>query len=163
MRFRQRHIQETIVKHLREGLTDLGWVVEPRNFGGPPLIFREVDRQERVARIEPNTLSIWIDREMADHIAELGGPLYNVDLDAVVDVYASSASVAVSIASDIKDLVRDRSIPLLNFAGPTPVQGGGTVGFDGAFIDRPAGDVNAVEFKGAWRVVALQVQVAFTD
>jgi hypothetical protein len=161
MRFLQRNVRETVAQHVKTSLTSLGWVDEPVNFGAEPVVFREVDRQA-VEGIVPTTVSIWVPDEGPDRLAELGGPLYKATIGVVMDVYASKQSIAVAVASDIKALFRDRTIPLYDFSVSTPVQGG-VIELDSAYIDRPNVRANAIEFAGVWRVVRAFTTVYFED
>lgn len=164
VRYLQRSVRQTVVDYTKLKLTELGWVDDPVNFGAEPVQFIEVDRREKVERIDPTTVSIWIPNESADRIAELGGGLYVTDIDIMVDIYAQKAAYAINIGSDLKDIFRDRSIPLIDYvsSGSTLVEAG-MVEFMGAYIDRPASPPNAIEFRGTYRTVRLYSRVWFED
>lgn len=159
MRFLQRNVHRSVFDHLALRLDELGWVDDPVNFGAEPVMFKEVDAQEGVERIEPTTVALWVPQESADRLGELGGPLYRCDVDMVIDVYASQASFATALASDIKELFRERFIPLLDHSVSTPVQAG-IVELMGAWIDRPRSSAS-LEFAGVWRQVRCYTQVTF--
>jgi hypothetical protein len=161
MRFLQRHLHATLAAFFTEQLTDLGWVTEPTNFGEPPLNMVTTDRTTRLEAIEPNALALTIDQQGRDALAQLGGGAYETEVLVLADVYGTSPSVAVSIASDIKDLVRDRYLPIADMTASTPVQTGVVAELEDAVMTRPDGDVNAVEFKGAWRIVRFYARVHF--
>lgn len=166
MRFLQRSVRQTVVDYVKGELAELGWVEEPINFGADPVVFIEVDRQERVDRIDPTTLSVWIPGESQDRLTELGGVLYQTNIDIVLDIYAEKAAYAIALGSDLKDLFRDRAIPLIDHGAATPpstpVQAG-TIEFRGAWLDRPSAPVNALEFRGKMRTVRLYCLVTFED
>lgn len=161
MRYLQRNVHRSVFDHLVTQVTAMGWVDDPVNFGAEPVTFHEVDLREGVSRIEPTSVAVWVPSESSDRIAELGGVSWTADLDFVIDIYASQASFSIALASDIKDLFRERSIPLLDHgSGSTPVQAG-TVELEGAWIDRPTS--SALEFNGVWRQVRGFTRVWFEE
>lgn len=164
IRFRSRHVRQTIADYIEAGLTDLGWVNAPTNFGAIPLTFQEVDPEEPQQGIQvlPNTVSTSLGDEPDDEEYELGGGLESVEFPVFVDVYAENNSMAVSIASDIKQLLKHTVIPVTDYTGtPTPhpteyMEFESVIG-----PERPPASIGATEFKRHWRVVKAIAVVYF--
>lgn len=163
MRQLQRNTRESLVRFLRAGFDHLGWNVEPFPFGNQyGLTVVGEDPFEEAKEVVPNTVAVTVASENDDRLQELGGPLYGADFQFRLDVYAEQPAIAVAIGSDIKSMVRDRQLPILDFAASTPVESG-TLELTDAMIVRPAGDTRAVEFRQRWRVVNLFGRATFED
>lgn len=173
MRFRSRHVQQTISDYLVAGITELGWINEPRIFGlDAPVRVIDVDPdqitsddpeeiRELRSRLDGVTMAINVEEEDEDLIAELGGPLYRVAMPMSVDVWADLASIATSLASDVKSLLRDAHIPVRDYAnGGTPVEGS-YIEPEMVRISRPPGNVIGIDFKKRWRIVGFDARVWF--
>jgi hypothetical protein len=121
LRFRYRHVRATIADYVEQGLVDLGWVNEPRNFGILPITFNEVDAETNTELIKPNLISITLGNEPEDDEVELGGGLEAVEYPFFVDIYAENTPIALSIASDVKKLLKHRATPVLDYTTGTGV------------------------------------------
>lgn len=119
MRFRQRHVHATIVKLITDGLGDLGWygstipLVRP-NFGASPVVIKDYEPQQAGETPAPNTVAISIDHQGDNEPFELGG-LQTCEYTVFIDIYGQSEPIAVAIADDVKDLIVDQSMPVLDF------------------------------------------------
>ena len=163
MRFRQRHLHQTCADHIRTGLTTLGWVNPPVNFATRPVTFIEIQPDEAGVRVNPNTVATTIGDEPEDLDEELGAGLTSCDFTLFVDVYGIDQSVAVSIAGDVKDLLRNRQIPLLDYtASVTGDVTTAVIEFDTVVIDRPAVSANGPD-KQHWRIVKAVARLLYVD
>jgi hypothetical protein len=153
MRHRLRHVQQTIADHVEQGLIELGWVEPPINFGASPVRFQDVE-PDAARRLEGNVVGVVIEDEGPVSEFELGGGVEQVDYDLGVSVYAESSGIAMALADDIKDLVSNRVIPLLDYTQqpPTPVPGHHIELVDVRVQRRTAGEIG-FESKRSWRVL----------
>lgn len=175
MRFRSRHVQQTLSDHIRAGIATLGWIGTNRVFG--------LDRDVRIIDVEPDeiatndpaetealrgrlegtTMAISIETEDEDLIAELGGPLYRVSMPTVVDVWSDRSSIVMSLASDVKSLLRDAHIPVRDYANGGAEIPGSYIEPVYVTIEKPSGNVIGIDFKKRWRIVAFDANVWFED
>lgn len=164
LRFRQRHVRQTIADYIQAGLTDLGWVDAPVNFGATPLTFQEIDAEETVQgqQVAPNTVSTTLGDEPDDETYELGGGLESVDLPVFIDIYAENHSLAVSIASDVKRLLKHKATPVVDYTGTPTASATEYIEFESVIgPERPPASIGATEFKRHWRVVKAIAVVYF--
>jgi hypothetical protein len=114
MRFRERHVHATIVKHVTDTLTTLGWVNPPINFGTTPVTFLDYQPLEAGQTPAFNTVAISMGDQSDNEEYELGG-LLACRYTVFIDVYGENAPIGISIAEDIKDALSGRVIGLLDF------------------------------------------------
>ena len=178
MRFRSRHVQQTLSDFIREGITGLGWIQqasEDRVFGleedvrvidvDPDEVATD-DPEETKAlrkRLAGTVLAVSIETEDEDLVAELGGGLYRVGMPTVVDIWSDRTSVAMSLASDVKGLLRDQHIPVRDYANEGVEVEGSYIEPVYVSIERPSGNVIGIDFKKRWRIVAFDSLVWFQD
>lgn len=151
MRFQLRHVQQTLADYIETGLTGLGWVNEPRNFGGAPLEFRDVEPDVDEA-ITGRIVATVLPDVGPNEAFELGGGLRQIIYDLHVHVRTEQQSVTNSVCQDVVDLLTDRQTDMVDYTGvPTSVQGA-YIEFETVVIDRPF-VLRTVEFRRPWRVV----------
>ena len=165
LRFRSRHVHRTIAAFMEERLGLLGWTGDPVNFGTAPIIFKEVVPDENGAPIAANTVSISLGDIDEDALGQLGGGLWETILPVFFDVYGASASVAQSIAEDIKEQVtRGVVLPVYNWnevAVPVLVAGE-YIEFENVIgPERPAGSAVSQDFRRFWRIVKAEAHVYY--
>lgn len=104
-----RHLYQSVFDHLDGGLDDLGW----KSPGG----FKEFlvrtqsyvpDEGQGSSQLQPNLVAITLLDEGVEVPEELGDTLVSIDLGFVADIYGENQAVALSIAEDVKDLLRGR-------------------------------------------------------
>lgn len=164
LRFRSRHVRRTLAAFVEETLAELGWVNEPVNFGSLPVTFEEIQPDENGKAIAPNTVAVTIGDVAADELYELGGGLYHLLVPAFFDVYGVNASIAQSIADDIKEqITRENIIPLYDWTIATaPVKTTSTIEFENALgPERPVAAAVSQDFKRFWRVVKVECHVYY--
>lgn len=165
LRFRPRHVHKTIADHIEAELVDLGWVNTPVNFGTTPVTFREFEPDEPTL-IDVNTVAITLGDELPDAELELGGRLLETKFVLFVDVYAANHSIARSICSDVKNVICDLPLTLLDYT--TDDDGVATaerifIPRDSVLVERPDGTADAKDYRRTWRVVKATVEVTFQD
>jgi hypothetical protein len=167
MRFRPRHVHKTIADHLEAELDTLGWVTAPINFGTTAVTFSEFEPDEpNPVEIEPNTVSIVLGDELPDQELELGGRLLSTKFVLFVDVYGANSSIARSICSDVKDVLADLYLTVLDYT--SNANGVATaeriyIERDSIVVERPDGAADAKDIRKNWRVVKATVEVTFQD
>lgn len=115
MRFRPRHVHQTVVEALTVELTARGWVNSPVNFGAVPITIVDYQPIEAGENIAVNTVAISMGDETATDPFELGAGLREVSWPVFVDVYPTSESLGLSVADDVKSYLTDLQLPLRDF------------------------------------------------
>ena len=166
LRFRVRHVHKTIADYLEAELTRLGWVDEPVNFATVPMTFLEFQPDEAGKTIAANTVAITLGDEPAALDIEMGDGLREIAFPVFVDVYGANQSIAASIASDIKCLLEDKYMPVLDFVAsatgtPPPSASSWTRTTSASrSLTPPAG---AQDFRRFWRVVKTTARVHYIE
>lgn len=177
LRFRQRHVHQTISDYLVSNLQQLGWgnsaagpddpVNANVNFGGVPMTFVETPPDEAGVAIAANSMSIAIGDEPSDQVEQLGGGLISVGYPLIVDIYGQDHSFSVSISQDVKDLLSRKVIPLYSYmAVPrTPVAGSYIEFEDVIGPERPEGGqtASADSFRRYWRTMRATATTYFSQ
>ncbi len=166
MRFRVRHVHKTIADYLEAELDRLGWVREPINFGTTPMTFLEFQPDEAGTTIAANTVAITLGDEPAAADLEMGDGLREIAYPLFVDVYGANQSIAASIASDIKQLLEDRYMAVLDFSASSA--GVATaerieLDKDDVSVEKPDAASGAQDFRRFWRVVKTTARVHYIE
>ena len=168
MRFRDRHVEATIAAYVRGGLSDLGWVSEPINFGATPLTWvDEVPTENSDVQVAPNTVAMTFGDIGEEGLEQLGGGLYSLNIPVFFDVFGDNGTIARCICSDILDLLkRDKVIPTLDWTTGTGDQTAETILFDVVMgPERPPASemASSGDFRKHWRVVKATAVVTYQD
>ena len=166
LRFRGRHVQQTIASYVAQQMDTLGWVSAPINFAGTPMTFIESVPEETAANtaVAPNTLAITLGDEPDELEEQLGGGLYTVRYPLFIDIYGESYSGSRSIAIDVKDILTRKSIPVFDWSAvPTQVLGSWIEFENVRGPGTPQGSLNASGFRKFWRTVTGQALATFSD
>lgn len=115
MRFRPRHVHQTVIDAVTAELTARGWVNTPVNFGTAPITVVDYQPIEAGEQIADNTVAISIGDETATDPFELGAGLRETSWPVFVDIYAVSESLGLSVADDVKAYLTDREMALLDY------------------------------------------------
>lgn len=115
MRHQERHLHQTIVKHLQAALTNLDWFEDPAPFGAEPATLIGYQPLEAGETPAYNTVAVTMGDSTASEAFELGGGLYMRSYAVFVDVYGESEPVGAAIADDIRDSLTDHLIALKDF------------------------------------------------
>lgn len=166
LRFRIRHVHKTVADYIEAEMVTLGWVNAPVNFDTVPMTFLEFQPDEAGKAIAANTVAITLGDEGAAEDEEMGDGLRAVAYPLFVDIYGANQSIAASIASDIKTLLEDHYMPVLDFttnpAGvPTTEQI--ELDKDEVTVERPNAAVGATDFRRFWRIVKSTVVVHYIE
>lgn len=153
MRFRQRHVHQTLVDYVKAQLVAKGWVSGPINFGATPVTFLTAVPEFGGTTIAKNTVAISMGDEPEDQDEELGGGLISCDFVLFVDVFGEDAAIAVSIASDVKDSLKHLVLPVRDYtSNPTGDVTTAALELDNVVIETPPVATSNVD-KRFWRVV----------
>lgn len=109
LRFAPRHIHQTVVDYLTARLDELDWTTSTPPLGASQLLiqtFRPLESE--ASRIKSGTLSIALGDEAAPLDEEMGGPLASQDFDLYVDIFQERDADAVSVATDVRDILMGR-------------------------------------------------------
>lgn len=167
LRFRTRHTAKTLADHLEAELASMGWVDPPINFETVPITFLEYQPEDAGREILPNTVAITLGDESADEPLELGassGGLWSVEYPVFVDIYGANASIATSIAGDVKTVLGDLVLAVKDFvADPLGVDTPELLYVDRetVSVERPPASVGSPDLRRYWRVVKGIVTVRF--
>lgn len=166
LRFRARHVHKTVADYVEAQLTSLGWVTTPVNFGTTPMTFLEFQPDLAGLTIAPNTVAITLGDEPAADDEELGDGLRVIRFPVFVDVYGENQSIASSIASDVKRLLEDAYMPVLDFT--SQVNGVATTEYleldkDDLLVERPDAAAGLADFRRHWLVVKAMAQVHYVQ
>jgi hypothetical protein len=171
LRFRGRHVSQTIASYVRQSLSARGWgdrdkpitdpVNQSLNFGSEQPLWYISTLPEFVdpAKVTTNMVAITLGDEGEDELEQLGGGLYSVTYPLTVDIYGETASGSLSIAGDVKAVLSYRALPVYDFSDvPTPVEGE-HIEFES--VRGPAKPERAEgasgEFRRHWRSVTADV------
>jgi hypothetical protein len=109
LRFRGRHVSQTIASYVRQSLSARGWgdrdkpitdpVNQSLNFGSEQPLWYISTLPEFVdpAKVTTNMVAITLGDEGEDELEQLGGGLYSVTYPLTVDIYGETASGSLSI------------------------------------------------------------------
>lgn len=167
LRFRSRHVHHTLALHLEAELTRLGWAgAGAINFGTVAATFVEIQPDEAGDKILPNTIAITLGDEPAADDEEMGDGSRVIAYPLFVDVYGENQSIAVSIASDVKHLLEDLYLPVLDYT--TSTSGTSTEEYleldkDDLLVQTPPAAATMADFRRYWRVVKTIAQVHYVQ
>lgn len=153
MRHRQRHLHYTILKHLREELTLLGWTSGDGNFGSPLVTFLDYEPIEAGKTPALNTVAVSMGDQGEDTAFEMGGGMYECRYTVFVDIYPANEPIGVALADDIKFAMVDEIIPLKVFTtDPNGVEVDAQIEFDDVMVEVIPSAASTLD-KRSWRAV----------
>lgn len=156
IRFKERFVQQTIVEHLRTGLGELGWLEAPAPLGAEVVHLVEDWDPELLTDERRNMVAVNYESDLGDKVAELGGGLRRLTMDFAIDVVCENRSIATSVASDVRMLLDDAVLGLLDFTLDEPVAlEGAVIELEDVQISRTLATVQGVDLRARWRVVDL--------
>lgn len=166
LRFRIRHVHKTIADYLEAELITLGWVSDPVNFATAPMTFLEFQPDEAGKAIAANTVAITLGDEPSALDLEMGDGLREIAFPVFVDIYGANQSIAASIASDVKHLLEDRYLQVLDYT--TSSAGVATaerieLDKDDVSVEKPQAAQNVSDFRRFWRVVKTTARVQYIE
>lgn len=174
LRFRYRHLHATMADYIRDALLSLNWgdaSLDPTdpanaaiNFGGTPVTYVAYQPLIEGQPIVENMVCITLGDEPHAADQEIGDGLKAIDIPLFIDIYGTNRSISESIASDLKDLLEDAYVPLLDYAQQPPAMTGETIELDkdDILIQQPQAALDATDVKKQWRVVKTIARVYYT-
>lgn len=169
LRYRERHVLETVKTFILAELTTKGWVTAPRNFGTLALtVMSDIHPEdEENVQVVPNTLAISLGDVDEEEEMQMGGGLYENRLPIFFDVYAENGTIARAICNDIAESInRGKVITLQDFTTGTGVDTTEVIEFDEVVgPERPDASVmaQAGDFRKHWRVVKAFAAAHYQD
>lgn len=174
LRFRYRHVHQTVADYIIEALEALGWGNAGKahddpinlvvNFETDPATYVTFQPDEAGKPIVANTIAITLGDEPAADDNEMGSTLRTVQFPVFVDIYGANQSIAQSIASDVKRLFEDRYLLVKDYTADA-ISTAEQVEFDKDDVDitKPIASVGATDFKRYWRVVKTTARVTYLE
>lgn len=162
LRFAVRHVQRTLEDLVEAHLTRLGWLGPEVPFGEPPVVFQRGRMDEAELRaVTGNLVAVSFGNEPDDVPLEMGGGLQLTEHYLFVDCIGREESVALALASDLKDCLAGRApgtsryVPVSSYltSPATPV-----VGHRLELIDVIREKPDTVEYRRNWHVVKATVE-----
>lgn len=113
LRHVSRHLQQTVSLHLKQALTDLGWLDEVTLFGSPGFTVQLGRMPEKKRNeVEPNLIAITFGDEPPEEEQELGGGLTLLRTQVGVDVVPDTDALGIAVCSDVRDVLSGRLDPI---------------------------------------------------
>jgi hypothetical protein len=163
MRFRSRHVHETLKQYVTDTLTSQGWVSAPVNFGTTPVTVLGHMPLEAGETPAPNTVAVSLGDESKQEDEELGAGLQSVRYVFFVDVWGATEGVGESIAQDVKDAFVNKVLTLRDFT--SDADGTATTDqleFEMVVVEKIASATTTVD-KRTWRSVKGTAVCYFQD
>lgn len=161
MRWRQRMVQQTLVDHVTAELDTLEWMGPDRLFGlSEDLSIIEVQPDE-VTEIPANVLALYIEDQDRDTERQMGGGLYSIDYSLLADMRCEQASITVSLAEDVKQVLHRLAMRVRDYSEETPVETNEVVEVEVEAVERPSQTVRASELRRTWRVLTAIATVTY--
>lgn len=172
LRFRYRHVHATLFADIRSRMIELGWgdsslpanapANATVNFGTGPATYVDYPPEE-IGPVNPNTIVVTLGDEPAAEDLEMGSTFREVAIPLFVDVYGANQSIAVSIASDIKDICEDAYLVVRDHTQvpPAPTNEVIELDKDDVGVSRPSASIGAQDFKRYWRTVNTLARVSY--
>lgn len=165
LRFRNRHVSKTIAEFIKQGMTELGWVNAPTNFGATPFIIREYQPERAGEDISENTLMVTEGDPGIAEPAEMGPGLWTYQVPVYVDIYGESRELARSVAGDMFDWIfRHPVIRVQDWTDPANPVDTTDVTVEWENLEGPLTPqlaASAMDFKRHWKVVKVEAHVFY--
>lgn len=176
MRWPTRQLQASIDKHLREGLTSLGWLTDPPQHTAYPVVWEpDHDTEGMVAGGGPqseNLIGLSVGTVPEGQAQEIGRGLVAVNVPVFLDIYGENRSIALNLSDDVMGILQgevwtpSRYIPFYDHSTQPP-----TLVTDRAIEVRlpearwPGGGtaLGMVEWRRRWRVVSFTATMYFNS
>lgn len=106
LRFAPRHVSQTVFDFTVGKMNTLGWSGPDVPFGAAQVQFFSAPVRDNLdtSRLQPNSIAIYSGVEQRAADIELGGGLQQEPFVMFAEVYGENTGIAVSIASDIRDI-----------------------------------------------------------
>lgn len=170
MRWRSGQVQASVSKHLKDGLSSLGWFDDPPRWTATNFVWDPDHDPEAVAAgngpANPNTIGLSLGDVPDNSILDLGGGLQSVNIPVFIDIYAENRATARNLGDDIQQILqgelwtRTRYIPLFNH-NVTPAVVDHTQALEARIVDA-RWTSGPGDWRRRWRVVSFTATVYFT-
>lgn len=171
LRFRYRHVHATLFEYVRTQLIALDWgdaaqaanhpVNSAINFGAPPMTYINVQPDEGGLQIAPQTLAVTLGEEPPSEDQELGAGITQVPYPLYVDVYGQNQAIASAVTSDLKEILEDVYIPVVDQVTGQPTDETIEIWHEDVTSGRPQASLGAQDFKRYWRSLSAIARVDY--
>jgi len=161
IRFRSRHLHATLAHLLRTELAALGWMNTPAVFGAAPVTVVDYQPDERGEPIARNTVAVTIGDVGQDEDEELGGGLRSAWYPMFVDIYMQESALSIAMADDLRDILDDRVLPVVNQITGEPFEGVTVRVEEVIGPERPQANIGAEAFKKNWRIIRAGLRLYY--
>lgn len=173
LRFRYRHVHATLFAYVRTQLVELGWgdsALAPTdsantniNFDTLAMTFHDFQPDEAGMAVAGQTVAITMGDEPASEDQELGAGLALIRYPVYIDVYGANQALATAVTSDLKDILEDLYLPVLDYTANPPATTDELIEIwhEDVMSGRPTASLAAQDFKRYWRTLHLTARVDY--
>lgn len=171
LRFRYRHVHATLFNYVRSNLVELGWgnaglaEGDPANatvnFGVDPMTFIDFQPDESGTQVAAQTLAVTLGEEPPSEDQELGAGLTQVRYPVYVDIFAANQAVAIAVTSDLKDLLEDIYLSVVDQTTGDVTDDLIEIWHEDISSARPQASLGAQDFKRYWRTLRFVARVDY--
>lgn len=164
LRFRDRHVHKSIAEFIKLGLTELGWINAPINFGSTAFTFKEYQPETNGEDIAPNTAAVSAGDPGPTEPAEMGQGLWHYSTPVFIDIYGEQRELAKAVAGDVHDWIfRHPLIRVQDWTDPSNPQPTDVYveweNIEGPLT--PAISFTATDIKRNWKVVKVEAHTYY--
>jgi hypothetical protein len=163
LRFAVRHVFQTVYDFTVDNMVALGWTDAGSPFDAMPTRYQQfpIVGSKDDTRLEPNMVAISIGMEEAPVDAEMGGSMRYQNVPLFAEVYGENTAVALSIASDLRDIWQGRRgglvLPVLDYTNDPPTE------VPGWFLELGDTARGEVEARYFYQVVRSSAVLTYND
>lgn len=154
-------VQQTLVDHVVAELDVLEWMGPDRLFGMTEDLGVIEVQPDEITEVPPNVLALYIEDQSRDTERQMGGGLYSIDYSLFADMRCEQASITVSLAEDVKQVLHRLSMRVRDYSEETPVETNEVVDVEVEAVERPDQTVRASELRRTWRVLTAIATVTY--
>ena len=158
LRFPSRHLHKTLCDHVSTQLVALGWVNDPVNFGGDPVIVVEQAPGRAGVPITAPTVGISLGEATPVVEAEMGAGLVTSTHELFIDVYGPDWSTTTAIIDDVVAMLTDLRMPVTDYTSVPPVVSDHFLEIDEVGVTEPPASIGSGYH---WLVASADVGVFY--
>ncbi len=166
LRHLPRHVQQSVIDRIHDGLDEDGWLDDPAIFGTSTVRWfpARVDESTLTNDNAGNVVAVSFGTEPTTQEQELGGGLMLYQYTLYVDVVGVDDSISLAIAADIIDRLRGQKPdtspfePLYDYTTSPRTETDGYLEFVNVQRTRPEGD----DYRRLWNMVVASVDTYVT-
>lgn len=160
MRFRERHVHQTMVDYVTDVLTDAGWLAATPPLGAPALTILDYEPQQ-AGEIPPiHSVCVSIGDQGPGRAFDLGGDLLYAKYAVFIDIYPESESIGKAIASDIYDSLVETYVALNDYTNSPPSPNGEALEMSHVVVQSIPTTGTKIDSR-SWRVVKATILLEY--